>query len=145
MEMNYIPLEETDDFTMLIDLHRMDEISKFLHIDEDNYFRYVTTTENVYYYKIVKGEGIIGGLHCEINDHTLYLSLFVIPRYQGQGYGTLVLKDIIHNRFHFDIKKVLVYIDEKNKKSIGLFERVGFIRKRQEEEMIEYDYLLNNE
>ena len=34
-------------------LYDLPEISRFISIDKDNYFKYVTSTENVLYYKVI--------------------------------------------------------------------------------------------
>ena len=52
------------DIFQILQIHRLPDISRFLSIS-DNYFNYVTNTENVYFYKVYENEKIIGTIHLE--------------------------------------------------------------------------------
>lgn len=52
--MNYIQItsERDKDIPYLLSVHKRPEISHFISIDGENYFYYVTTSENVFYFKV---------------------------------------------------------------------------------------------
>lgn len=52
--MNYIQItsERDKDIPYLLSVHKRPEISRFISIDEENYFYYVTTSESVFYFKV---------------------------------------------------------------------------------------------
>ncbi|QVK19004.1 GNAT family N-acetyltransferase [Mycoplasmatota bacterium] len=141
MNIEYVLLKQNDDFTSLLQLHKTSEILKFIHIDLDNYFNYVTTTDNVYYYKVIENNEIISGFHCQIINSILHLSIFVNPKYHHKGYGTIILYDLIKNKFNFNVTEIRASIEINNLKSIGLFEKVGFIKSTIDDELIEYSYI----
>ena len=49
--MKYIRIHsaEDKDIPYLLAIHRLPEISRYISIDEENYFNYVTTAKNVFY------------------------------------------------------------------------------------------------
>lgn len=141
--LKYEQLKSTDDsdIKLLIDTHKMPEISKFISIDEQNYWTYVTETENVFYYKVYNNSDLVASVHCELYEKTLYLSILVFPKYQKQGIGTLILKDIQIGKLPLEYKKIEASIDETNIASIKLFEKCGFSATLKEDELITYLYL----
>ena len=96
----------------------MPDISQYISID-NNYFHYVTNTEDVYFYKIYKDDILLATIHLELVDCVLYMSVVVFPEYQKQGIATAILKDIQSGKtgLHFD--KIQVSIDEKNTASLS--------------------------
>ena len=79
-------------------------------------------------------------MHLELADGILYMSVVVFPEYQRQGYATIMLKDVQAGKFGLDFNKIEVFVDEKNKASIELFESVGFVCTGKDEELFEYEY-----
>jgi Acetyltransferases, including N-acetylases of ribosomal proteins len=132
-----------NDIEYLIDFYKLPEISKFLSIDFDNFFNYVTETENVYYYKIYDCDVLIGDIDLEINDDVLDLAVLIFPDYQKRGYGQQVIKDVIDNKFGLTFSKIRAYIDISNIASIKLFEKLGFEKCSEEDELVEYIYNCN--
>ena len=94
--MNYrqIICENDRDIPYLSSVHRLPEIAKYISIDEANFWHYVTTSENVFYYKVYEEDYLVATLHCEISHKTLYISVLVIPEYQNKGLGTSIIQDI---------------------------------------------------
>lgn len=131
MDIDYVLLSKNDNYSDLLKLHQTKEISEFIHVDLKNYFNYVTSTDNVYYYKMIKNNDIIGGIHCEIIDTVLHLSIFINPLFQNQGYGTKILNGLIKNKFNFNITEIIANIEYNNIKSINLFKKVGFVKRIQ--------------
>ena len=140
--MTYRLLEKFDnkDIPAILSAYRQSSISRFISIDEENYWRYITSTDNVYFYKAYKDNVLVGTMHLELADGILYMSVVVFPEYQRQGYATIMLKDVQAGKFGLDFNKIEVFVDEKNKASIELFESVGFVCTGKDEELFEYEY-----
>ena len=140
--MNYQRITGTDDpdIPYLTAILHLPEISRFLSIDDDHYWSYVTSSENVCYYKAYDGETLVGAVHLETDQKTLYMDIMVMPDYQRRGMGTKILGDILGGKFPISFDTVEVSVDERNAASIRLFEKMGFLRVSQEDELINYRY-----
>lgn len=131
---------DDEDIPTILSVYKQPSISQFISIDEENYWRYITSTDNVYFYKIYKNDILVSTIHLELVDRVLYMSVVVFPKYQSQGIATTILKDIQAGKFELDFDKIQVSIDEKNTASIKLFESAGFICVNKDEELLEYEY-----
>jgi RimJ/RimL family protein N-acetyltransferase len=62
-------------------------------------------------------------------DTTVGIDLYIgEPEYVGRGFGTKVVRAFCQKLFdEYDVKKIVVDPDERNERSIRLFERVGFV------------------
>ena len=140
--MNYQRITGTDDpdIPYLTAILHLPEISCFLSIDDDHYWSYVTSSDNVWYYKAYDGETLVGAVHLETDQKTLYMDIMVMPDYQRRGMGTKILGDILGGKFPISFDTVEVSVDERNAASIRLFEKMGFLRVSQEDELINYRY-----
>ena len=140
--MNYQRITGTDDpdIPYLTAILHLPEISRFLSIDDDHYWIYVTSSENVWYYKAYDGGSLVGAVHLETDQKTLYMDIMVMPDYQRRGMGTKILGDILGGKFQISFDTVEVSIDEANTASVRLFEKMGFLRVSQEDELINYRY-----
>ena len=140
--MNYQRITGTDDqdISYLTAILHLPEISRFLSIDDDQYWNYVTSSENVCYYKAYDGETLVGAVHLETDEKTLNMDIMVMPDYQRRGMGTKILGDILGGKFPISFDTVEVSVDERNAASIRLFEKMGFLRVSQEDELINYRY-----
>lgn len=130
--------ENDPDIPSLLSVFRKPEIACFYSVDRETYFSYVTHTANVYFYKVYRGGGLVGVIHLEKQDATLFLSILVLPEYQRAGVGTRILKDVLDDGLGLDFRKVEVFIDEKNTASRRLFEKLGFDAGPKDEELIRY-------
>ena len=141
--MNYIRITRENDIDIpyLTSVLKMPEVSRFISIDEANYWHYVTSTEYVYYFKAYDGDCLVGAVHCEIADAVLYMDIMVVPEQQRKGIGSILLKDIQAGALPLDFERIEVSIDEANVASIRLFEKMGFLRTSKEDELIEYVYV----
>ena len=128
------------DLDKLASIHRQPSVSRFLPIAE-NYFDYVTGTEGVKYYKIIADGVLAGGIHCEADGDVLYLAICIDENHRRRGIAEAALKQLLHI-FRGHIKKIEVSIEETNKPSMSLFEKAGFVRTGQEDELITYCYLI---
>lgn len=138
--MNYIQItsENDNDIPYLISIHKIPEISHFISINEENYFHYVTTTENVFYFKVYKNDDLVGTVHCELFDKVLYMSILVIPIFQKQGVGTAILYDIQNGVLPLTYTHIKVSIDKFNSSSLRLFEKMGFTKTSEDENLIDF-------
>ena len=141
--MTYRLLKKSDDedIPIILSVYKQPSISQFIGIDEENYWRYVTDTENVFFYKIFVDDVLAATIHLELTDRVLYMSVVVFPKYQKQGIATTILKEIQAGKFELDFTKVQVSIDEKNIASLKLFENAGFVCVGKDEELLEYEYI----
>ncbi len=131
---------DDEDIPNILSVYKQPSISQFISIDEENYWRYITSTDNVYFYKIYKDDILVATIHLESADRVLYMSVLVFPDYQKQRIATTVLKDIQSGKLGIDFSKIQVSIDEKNTASLKLFESAGFICVNKDAELLEYEY-----
>ena len=103
-------------------------------------WKYITSTDNVYFYKIYKDDILLATIHLELGDCVLYMSVVVFPEFQKQGIATTILKDMQAGKLGLDFDKIQVSIDENNTASIKLFESAEFVCVGKDEELWEYEY-----
>jgi len=143
--LRYVKLLPADkDIAALLAVHSLPEIARFIHIDPDHYFDYVTSTTDVSYFKVYLGSGIAGSVHMELDGSTLYLSLLVLPEYQNRGIASQILNDIKSGVLIWDFSMIQVSIERDNLPSLHLFEKAGFIRTGEEGDLLDYNYLINS-
>ena len=133
------------DIPYLSSILQLPDVSKFIRIDESNYWNYVTQTENVFYYKVFLNNELVASTHCEISNKTLYMDIMVIPQHQRKGIATSILSDIMSGKLQLDFDKIEVSIDEQNIASIKLFEKMNFKFVSKEDELLNYTYSLTKE
>ncbi|MBR6536100.1 MAG: GNAT family N-acetyltransferase [Lachnospiraceae bacterium] len=145
--MNYQQMmnENDADIPYLVSIFKLPEISCYISIDEQNYWKYVTTSENVHFFKVYENDVLVATAHLEVVDRVLYLDIMVVPEYQGKGIATTVLKDIQAGKLVTGFERMEVSIDESNVASIRLFEKMGFVYVSKEEELINYVYEVKEE
>lgn len=131
--------EDDVDILKLLQIYQTPSISQFLSIS-DNYFHYVTSTENVYFYKVYGIEQLIGSIHLEKQENSLYMDILIFPEFQRMGFATKIIKDIQDDIFKLNYKRIEISIDEKNIASIKLFENAGFSFVSKKDELINYVY-----
>lgn len=134
-------LKDTD-IPLLLEIHSLPEIKCFIDINTKKYFKYVTKSNSVFYYKIFDEDTLVGSIHCELSEKTMYLSLLIFPEHQNKGFGTKVLKDIINKKIPIEFETIEVSINDDNVSSLHLFEKVGFIRTSVDGGLIDYKYKL---
>ncbi|MBP3938442.1 MAG: GNAT family N-acetyltransferase [Clostridia bacterium] len=128
------------DIPRLLEVHMLPENLRFIEINEKKYFKYVTKSNNVFYYKIFDEGTLIGSIHCELSGKTMYISLLIFPEYQNKGYGTKTLREVINGNFLLDFEAIEVSINNDNFPSLHLFEKVGFIRTSVDGGLVNYIY-----
>lgn len=137
--MNYIQItsEKDADIPSLLSIHGLPEISRFISINEEGYFHYVTTAENVFYFKVYQNGDLVGTIHCELFDKVLYMSILVIPSFQKQGIGTAILYDIQNGALPLAFTQIEVSVDKRNASSLRLFGKMGFTKTSEDEDLID--------
>ena len=140
--MTYCLLKKADDIDipLILSVYKQPSISQFISIDEENYWKYITSTDNLYFYKIYKDDILVSTIHLESDNRVLYMSVVVFPEFQKQGIATTILKDIQTGKLELGFDKIQVSIDEKNIASIKLFESAEFVCVGKDEELWEYEY-----
>ncbi len=140
-ELTYIRIlsEEDADIPELLRIYHQPQVSHFISIG-DNYFQYVTGTENVYFYKVYDSENLIGAIHLEKCKDTLYMDILILPEFQKKGFATRVIRDIQNDIFALGYKRIEISIDESNIASIKLFENAGFVFVARDDELLSYVY-----
>ena len=136
--------EDDVDIPQLLQTYQMPSISQFISIS-DNYFRYVTNTEDVYFYKVYKNEELIGTIHLEKHGYTLYMDILILPKFQRMGFATRVIEDIQDDIFGLNYNRIEISIDERNTASIKLFESAGFSVVSREDELLNFVYDISNQ
>lgn len=129
------------DIPYLIEILKLPGISRFISIDENNYWDYITKTKNVFYFKVLENGNLVAAIHCEIFSRTLYMDIMVIPACQRKGLATTILKDIQSGKLPLDFDKIEVAIDELNTASIKLFEKMNFEFVSKEDELLNYVFV----
>ena len=132
------------DISYLDEILNLPEISRFINVDKNNYWTYVTNTENVFYFKVFENDVLVAATHCEISNRTLYMDIMVIPTYQRKGVATTILNDIQSGTLLLDFDKIEVSIDKSNAASIKLFEKMNFKFVSMEDELLNYVYAKNS-
>ena len=140
--MTYCLLKKADDadIPLILSVYKQPLISQYISLDEENYWKYITDTDNVYFYKIYKDDILVSTIHLELDNCVLYMSVVVFPEHQKQGIATTILKDIQVGKLELDFDKIQVSIDEKNTASINLFESAKFVCVGKDTELLEYEY-----
>ena len=143
--MIYSLLKKSDDedIPIILAAYNQPSVSQFISIDEDNYWIYVTETDNVFFYKIYVNDVLTATTQIELINRVLYMSIVVFPKYQNQGIGKIILKDIQSGKLKLDFTKIMVSVDEKNIASLKLFEKCGFVCIVKDEELYKYVYIMN--
>lgn len=131
-----ISIDDEDIYKIKL-IHQIPQISQYISIS-DNYFHYVTSTKNVYFYKIYYDDKLVGTTHIEKQQNILYMDILVFPEFQGNGIGTKIVTDIQNDIIKLGYDKIEVSIDEKNIPSIRLFEKAGFVFVSKEDELKNY-------
>ena len=129
--------EDDADIFQLLQIYQLPNVSRFISIG-DNYFHYVTSTPNVYFYKVYDREKLVGSIHLEKNEEILYMDILVFPEFQRMGYATEMVEDIKQDILGLSYKKIEISIDESNIASIKLFENAGFIFVSKEDELMNF-------
>ena len=83
--LKFVLLENTEDneLEILKDNYSKPSVERFVEINKEKFWSYVTETENVYFYKVYNENTLSGTVQCEIYNRILYLAIVVFPDYQN--------------------------------------------------------------
>jgi len=141
LSLRYVKLLPGDcDIPALLDIHRLPGIARFIGIDPEHYFDYVTSSDDVYYYKVYADSELAGSLHLERDRDVLSLSLLVIPEYQNRGIASRILEDVKSGVPISGYSEIRVSVERENAPSLHLFEKAGFTLTGEEDELLDYSY-----
>ena len=135
-----ITSERDKDIPYLNTILEMPQISRYISVDKENFWRYVTATENVFYYKVVDEGALVGAIQLELAGEVLYMDIMVIPEFQRRGIGTAIIRDIQNGVLPLSFARIEISIDESNIASIRLFEKMGFRLTSRDDELLLYAY-----
>lgn len=127
------------DIIALESAYRTTDTARFLSIS-DGYFDYVTSTDNVHFYKVYMSDVLVGTLHLETEGEVLFMSILVFSEYRGKGIGKEALRNVQIDSFRLGFERIEVSVDEKNTASLQLFEGAGLLRISKEDELISLVY-----
>lgn len=133
--------EVDKDIPYLNTILEMPQISRYISVDKENFWHYVTVTENVFYYKVVDAGALVGAVQIELSGEVLYMDIMVIPEFQRRGIGTSIIRDIQNDVLPLPFARIEISIDESNIASIKLFEKMGFRLTSRDRELLLYDYI----
>jgi len=136
-----ITSELDKDIQYLNTILEMPEISRYISVDKANFWRYVTSTKNVFYYKVYYEDALVGAIQLELSGGVLYMDIMVIPEFQRQGIGTSVIRDIQSGVLPLSFERIEISIDKRNIASIKLFENMGFEFISHDDELLNYIYI----
>ena len=97
---------DDEDIPTILRVYKQPSISQFISIDEESYWKYITSTDNVYFYKIYKDGVLVATIQLEVDNRVVYMSVVVFPEHQKQGIATTILKDIQAGKFELDFDKI---------------------------------------
>ena len=142
--LTFILLESTEDEELVIikENYSKSAVERFVSIDKEKFWQYVTETENVYFYKIYNDSNLVGTMQCEVYGGILYLALVVFPEYQKKKIGTSAVQEVIAGKTGLSFKEIQVSIDEKNIASLKLFQNAGFNKIGQKDELVDLQYIM---
>ena len=142
--MTYQLLKQPNDAAIpqILSVYRHPSVARFISIDEQHYWDYVTSTECVSFYKVYKENCLVAATHLELDGDVLYMDLVVFPAYQKMGIASEILRDIQRGILVSDFRNIHVSIDERNTASLKLFENAGFVCVGRDDELLEYEYSL---
>lgn len=139
MDYQRITSTQDPDIPYLLEILRLPEISRYISIDQRNFWNYITTNPAAYYFKAYRDGELVGALDCELLGKKLYLSVMVLPQNQRQGIATEMLQDLLTGKLlSFDSAEG--FIDEENTPSVKLFEKLGFAPKFRDGKLLVYAY-----
>ena len=132
-------LENDNDVLKIKEVLLLPEVSRFVSISE-SYFKYVTSTAGVYFYKVYMKDTLVATTHLEISGSVLYMDVVVFPEYQGKGIGKSIIKDVQNDVFGLQYDVIEVAIDESNLASLRAFEHSGFRLASKDGELLNFTY-----
>lgn len=106
-ELSKIVSMEDRDIPYLTLILKTSDVSCYISIDKKNYWQYVSSNVNVFYFKGYDNNCLLAAIHCEILNKTLYIDIMVIPRDNVKKGGAFLLVAFIIGLIVFIISFLL--------------------------------------
>ena len=119
------------------------DVARFLNYDKEHYWSYVTTSTNVYYYKVYCNDRLIGSIHLEIENSTMYMSILVFKNDRNQGLGKRIIDDLLSGEIPIQYERIEVFVDSTNCASVRLFEQCGFVCHSVDDGLLNYVFVMS--
>lgn len=114
------------------DLEIIEKIEKevFPHSgwNKQQYYYEISTNPVALPFVLTNGEDILGYYSIwEMFDYMTIATIAVNPKYQGQGYGNILMEDIIKKSIELGKKSIDLEVRVSNTKAINLYKKYGFV------------------
>lgn len=137
-----IRLAAKDDCLNVFQLSNMDYVrahsfnkEKIVWEDHVQWFARAIADESIKFY-IIEDTDFIGQVRLNIINNIALISISILKEFQHKGIAFSALKKIIaENEYQY-----LAQVEKDNLPSITLFERLGFVRRKEEENYFEYEF-----
>lgn len=137
-----IRLAAKDDCLNVFQLSNMDYVrahsfnkEKIVWEDHVQWFARAIADESIKFY-IIEDTDFIGQVRLNIINDIALISISILKEFQHKGIAFSALKKIIaENEYQY-----LAQVEKDNLPSITLFERLGFVRRKEEENYFEYEF-----
>lgn len=137
-----IRLAAKDDCLNVFQLSNMDYVrahsfnkEKIVWEDHIQWFARAIADESIKFY-IIEDTDFIGQVRLNIVNNIALISISILKEFQHKGIAYSALKKIIaENEYQY-----LAQVEKDNLPSITLFERLGFVRRKEEENYFEYEF-----
>lgn len=113
---------------------------RFISIDSDSYFTYVTGTAGVYFYKIYSCGRLCAVLHAESSGKSLSVMIAVMPDLRRRGIGRAAVNEMCRRLGEYGCTGAEAYIEPENTASAGLFRSCGFRHESDEDGLQRWVY-----
>lgn len=142
------------DILSLKDIFTNEEVSKTYMVPKFNTLEDVirlcerikelSYASNRYVYGIYHNSVLIGLVNdVEILDNEIELGIVINPKYKGNGYATITLKEMINSLLRNGFNKVKTGVFDFNKASLKVMEKCGMTRLDTSEEILYNDKVIN--
>ena len=115
-----------------MNFNHLDAIKDDLENEYDDFWNFhileeELKNENSLYIVAIKENEIIGFAGIKYNfENVELMNIVVKKKYRKQGFGYILLKEIINKSSEFDTSKIGLEVSEKNIGAIELYKKVGF-------------------
>lgn len=99
----------------------------FPETTESRIIEYNDTIDPKYSPYIMVNKNIIGVSSVSKSGNKVEIeSIAVLKNYQGDGYGKLLMSEILNNSYNNGVKSISLTVTEKNKIAVNLYKKLGF-------------------
>lgn len=81
-----------------------------------------------YYFVLEIDKEVCGYIGLWINENTEIINFYIEQKYQGQGYGKLMLEFVIKLSIKCKVNNISLEVRKSNERAISLYKKYGFIK-----------------